>query len=65
MQMKMFPGKKMEATLKNNRTHSGEPPGATDKIEETPSPGSPGMQILARYPITVRGLMKAVEIATT
>ena len=53
----------MEETPKNNRTHSGQPPGATDKIEETPSPGSPGMQILARYQITVKDLMKAVEIA--
>ncbi|MGA3209110.1 MAG: hypothetical protein ABSE05_14985 [Syntrophales bacterium] len=61
--MKMFPEKKMEETSMNNRTRSGKPPDAKDKIEETPSPGSPGMQILARYPITVKALMKAMEIA--
>ncbi len=53
----------MEETSMNNRTRSGKPPDAKDKIEETPSPGSPGMQILARYPITVKALMKAMEIA--
>jgi hypothetical protein len=58
-----IPGKKMEETLKNNRTHSGEPPGVTDKSQHTPSPGSPGMRILKRYPITVKTMMKAVEIA--
>ena len=60
--MKMFPEKKMEDTSRNNRTHSGQPPGVTDKIEETPSPGRPGMRILTRYPITVNTLMKAVGV---
>jgi hypothetical protein len=63
MQMKILPRKKVEETSRNNRTRSGKPPGAKDKIEETSSPGSPGMQILARYSITLKGLMKAVEIA--
>ena len=63
MRMKIFPEKKMEETSKNNRTHSGERPGATDKIEDASSPGSPGMRILSRYSITVDTLMKAVKIA--
>jgi hypothetical protein len=61
--MKMSPEKKMEEALKDNRTHSGEPPGVTDRIEDTPPPGSPGMRILSRYSITVDTLMTAVEIA--
>jgi hypothetical protein len=61
--MKMSPEKKMEEVLKDNRTHSGEPPGVTDRIEDTPSPGSHGMRILSRYSITVDTLMTAMEIA--
>ncbi|MGO9136057.1 MAG: hypothetical protein ACLP9S_12355 [Syntrophales bacterium] len=61
--MKMSSEKKVEETLKNNRTHSGEPPGVTDKITNAPSPGGPGMRILSRYSMTVDTLMKAVEIA--
>jgi hypothetical protein len=61
--MKMLSEKKMEETSKNNRTHSGEPPGVTDKIEDAPSPGSLGMRILSRYSITADTLMTAVEIA--
>ena len=61
--MKMFPEKEMEDTSKNNRTHSGEPPGVTHKSDEAPSPGSPGMRILSRYSITVDTLMNAAEIA--
>ena len=61
--MEKFQSKKKEENLKNNRTHSGEQSGVTDKIEDTPSPGSPGMRILSRYSITVDTLMTAVEIA--
>ena len=61
--MKMFPEKKMEEALKDNRTHSGEQPGVTDEIHKTPPPGSPGMRILSRYSMTVDTLMIAVEIA--
>jgi hypothetical protein len=61
--MKMSPEKKMDEVLKSNRTHSGEPPGVTDRIEDTPPPGSPGMRILSGYSITVDTLMTAVEIA--
>jgi len=60
--MESYQSEKKEETLRNNRTHSGQPPGVTDKIEETPSPGRPGMCILTRYPITVNTLMKAVGV---
>jgi len=60
--MKMFPEKEMEDTSKNNRTHSGEPPRVTDNIQETSSPGGPGMRILSRYSITVETLMKVVGV---
>jgi hypothetical protein len=62
MQMKMFPEIKMEETPKNNRTHSGEQPGVTDKSQQTPSPGSPGMRILSRYSMTINNVMKAVGV---
>jgi len=61
--MERFKSEKKEENLKNNRTHSGEPPGVTHKSDEAPSPGSPGMRILSRYSITVDTLMKAVKIA--
>jgi hypothetical protein len=38
------------------------PPGVTVKSDETPSPGSPGMRVLTRYPITVNTLMRAVGV---
>ncbi|MCG6538284.1 MAG: hypothetical protein L7F78_27095 [Syntrophales bacterium LBB04] len=60
--MKIFPEKKMEETLKDNRTHSGEPPGVTDKSQQTPSPGSPGMRILSTYSMTINNLMKVVGV---
>jgi hypothetical protein len=61
--MEMLHSKKKEEGLKNNRTHSGQQFGVTDKTRKTPSPGSSGMRILSRHPITIDIMMKAVEIA--
>ncbi len=61
--MERFQSGKMDEVIKSNRTHSGEQPGVTDRIEDTPSPGGLGMRILSKYSITVDTLMTAVEIA--
>ncbi|MGZ3577779.1 MAG: hypothetical protein ACXWMI_02175 [Syntrophales bacterium] len=61
--MEKVQSRKMDETSQNNRTHSGEPSGVTDKIGDAPAPGSPGMRILSRYLITADTLMTAVEIA--
>ncbi|MGZ3593444.1 MAG: hypothetical protein ACXWL9_07220 [Syntrophales bacterium] len=61
--MEKVQSRKMDETSQNNRTHSGEPPGVTDKIEDAPALGSLGMRIMSRYSMTVETLMTAVEIA--
>ena len=62
-EMEKYQSEKKEENPKNNRTHSGELSGVTQKSDEAPSPGSPGMRILSGYSLTVDTLMKAVKIA--